>query len=281
MWLIVCTTDRQYAVVNEKNVVRGNVSCGSRVTVHMGDVKRDVTVIFIGRNRAQCDQYCQRLSRYCGPAVTKEKPVDIAFLGLPKKRRISGAEAQLNAASRRRKPYVKEVPSAAISSEHEDVTPSTSSERDHGKKQNGDVGFIVPQSFFAELLRSLKNLRGECRSRFDRLDDQLDDLAGRVSAVEEIIQEGNAFFLKVDNSSPSSSHPQHAGDTGINTLLGSPLNGQTSKLQYPYPLLSETDVIMLQKESKTITSFARKVDRVLFANDSDKDSPIDARADKE
>lgn len=89
MWLIVCTADRRYSVVNEKNVAKGNVSCGSRITVELGETKKDVTVIFMGKNRTQCDQYCQRLSKYCGVVDGKKPPVDPTLPNLPKRRKKS------------------------------------------------------------------------------------------------------------------------------------------------------------------------------------------------
>lgn len=79
----------------------------------------------------------------------------------------------------------------------------------------------VPQSFFSELLNTMRNLRNECCARFDRLDEHLEDLASRVAAVEEVVQrDGNTFSLKVDNATPSPSNVHQNSDSASNVVLG-------------------------------------------------------------
>ncbi|KJH51178.1 hypothetical protein DICVIV_02640 [Dictyocaulus viviparus] len=307
MWLIVCTISREYAVVNEKDVISGNVTCGSRVKVLITGIEKEVTVIFIGKNRTQCDQYCRRLSRYCGPTESSEQSVNIAFLNNPipqKSPKISGDDVLSECSATptellfetnetkeelshelregvNKSCRILEASAENVSVRDDDVEPSTSSEQDNDKDSE-DVNVDVPHLFFMELLRTMKNLRNECRSRFDRLDDQLGDLACRVSAIEELMQRSSTRSMPLSPNDASSSIPTQTsnGESTINMIFGSSPSGQNSKLQYPYPHLSEMDVDMIQRETKTVTSFARRIDRILFANDSDKDSPIDVRKDK-
>ncbi|VDP57718.1 unnamed protein product [Heligmosomoides polygyrus] len=299
MWLIVCTADRRYSVVNEKNVAKGNVSCGSRITVELGETKKDVTVIFMGKNRTQCDQYCQRLSKYCGVVDGKKPPVDPTLPNLPKRRKKSLEEPPSESSAVQteslsedpKKELVEPVDDGAKdnAAKSDDITivsdtathgeeiPSTSTEQ---AQEDNEDSVEVPQSFFSELLNTMRNLRNECCARFDRLDEHLEDLASRVAAVEEVVQrDGNTFSLKVDNATPSPSSVHQNSDSASNVVLGIS-NVLNARMEFPYPQLREADIIMIQKDSKTITSFARRVDRVLFANDPDKDKPIDAREDK-
>ncbi|RCN46827.1 hypothetical protein ANCCAN_07142 [Ancylostoma caninum] len=294
MWLIVCSIDREYSVVSDKDVLSGNVTCGSRVTIAQKGLRKEVTIIFTNNTRAQCDQYCQRLSRYCSPSESQRAPIDITFLNLPRKRKEPVDEelsenSSTHADSLFDKSQVKEEPSENVRMEvnHEEVkppsitaaeimmeqhepAPSTSSEQDDDE-ENADVEVEVPHNFFAELLRTMKSLRNECRSRFDRLDDQVEDLAGRVFVLEQSIRRGNGRVGSQNNGAPPNSDAGGAGNT----------TGKLTENDYPYPGLSKVVVDTIQRESKTITSFARKVDRILFAHDSDKDSSIDARDDKE
>ncbi|KAL6729451.1 hypothetical protein Aduo_000502 [Ancylostoma duodenale] len=293
MWLIVCSIDREYSVVSDKDVLSGNITCGSRVTIAQKGLRKEVTIIFTNNTRAQCDQYCQRLSRYCSPSESQRAPINITFLNLPRKRKEPVDEelsesSSTHADSLFDKGQVKEEPTdvrmevnpeeikppsitaAQILMEHHEPAPSTSSEQDDDE-ENADVEVEVPHFFFAELLRTMKSLRNECRSRFDRLDDQVEDLAGRVFVLEQSIRRGNGRTGSLNNGGPSNSDAGGGGNT----------TGKLTENDYPYPGLSKVVVDTIQRESKTITSFARKVDRILFAHDSDKDSPIDAREDKE
>ncbi|ETN76104.1 hypothetical protein NECAME_11906, partial [Necator americanus] len=309
MWLIVCSIDREYSVVNDKDVLKGNIACGSRVTVMHQGTKQDVTIIFTHNSRAQCDQYCQRLSQYCSPSEGQRAPIDITFLNLPKKRKESVDEEMDGECSNAQTDllfedgFVKKEPTENVSVEvtqqevtlgtdHEEIkppsmnaeeilmecrgnAPSMSSEQDDDE-ESGDVDVEVPHVFFAELLRTIKSLRSECRARFDRIDDQVEDLAGRVFILEEFVRRAGRLG-PLNNCTPSTSSN---ADLSTSELSGSVADEQNPRQNYPYPQLSEADVGTIQRESKTITSFARKVDRILFAHDPDKDSPIDARKDK-
>ncbi|KAE9421260.1 hypothetical protein Angca_001116, partial [Angiostrongylus cantonensis] len=294
MWLIVCTSNREYSVLSEEDVLSGNVSCGSRVKALITGIEKEVTVIFIGKNRSQCDQYCHRLSRYCGPPDPAESrkasgdearsgcgtTIDESLLGTSEMKHESGVETCENGEGALK---VSDVAVASIVANRDDVAPSTSSEPDNNNYNEG-VNVEVPHFFFMELLRTMKKLRSECGARFNRLDNQLEDMASRVSAIEEFIRRdaGTHHSIPLSTNSGSSLTSTQIGnnDLGVNMFFGSSPNEQSSKLQYPYPHLSEVDVDTIQREAKSITSFATKVDRILFASDPDKDSPIDARKDK-
>uniref|UniRef100_A0A158PA91 DUF4817 domain-containing protein n=1 Tax=Angiostrongylus cantonensis TaxID=6313 RepID=A0A158PA91_ANGCA len=294
MWLIVCTSNREYSVLSEEDVLSGNVSCGSRVKALITGIEKEVTVIFIGKNRSQCDQYCHRLSRYCGPPDPAESrkasgdearsgcgtTIDESLLGTSEMKHESGVETCENGEGALK---VSDVAVASIVANRDDVAPSTSSEPDNNNYNEG-VNVEVPHFFFMELLRTMKKLRSECGARFNRLDNQLEDMASRVSAIEEFIRRDagthHSIPLSTNNGSSLTSTQIGNNDLGVNMFFGSSPNEQSSKLQYPYPHLSEVDVDTIQREAKSITSFATKVDRILFASDPDKDSPIDARKDK-
>ncbi|VDM53017.1 unnamed protein product [Angiostrongylus costaricensis] len=294
MWLIVCTSNREYSVVSEEDVLSGNVSCGSRVKAFITDIEKEVTVIFIGKNRSQCDQYCHRLSRYCGPAdpVESQKAsgdearsgcgptIDESLLETSEMKHEPGVETCENGEGALK---ISDVAAARILANHDDVAPSTSSEPDNNNYNEG-ANVEVPHFFFMELLRTMKKLRSECGARFNRLDNQLEDMVSRMSAIEEFIRRDagahHSIPSSTNNGSSLTSTQIGNNDLGVNMFFDSSPNEQTSKLQYPYPHLSEVDVDAIQREAKSITSFARKVDRILFASDPDKDSPIDARKDK-
>ncbi|EYC38887.1 hypothetical protein Y032_0688g1544 [Ancylostoma ceylanicum] len=281
MWLIVCTIDREYSVVSDKDILSGNGAYGSRVSIAEKGLRKEATVIFNHRTRALCDQYCQRLSRYCAPSESQRAPIDITFLNLPRKKKEPADEelsesSSTHAESLFDKGQVKEEPTGDVNMEvnQEEVTmqanpedmkppsmtaaeilmeqhepaPSTSSEQDDDD-ENGDVDVEVPHVFFAELLRTMKMLRNECRSRFDRLDDQVEDLAGRVFVLEQYIRRGNGRAGSQHNTAASSTDTD-GGGSAMRKL---------TENDYPYPGLSKVVVDTIQRESKTITSFARKV----------------------
>lgn len=170
MWLIVCSIEREYSVVSEKDVLSGNVTCGSRVTIAEKGLKKEVTIIFTHKTRAQCDQYCQRLSRYCSPTEGQRAPIDITFLNLPRKKNDRVDEelsesSSTHAESLFDKGHVKEEPTenvsmevnqeevtmeanleevkppsitaAEILMEHHEPAPSTSSEQDDDEENGG------------------------------------------------------------------------------------------------------------------------------------------------
>ncbi|EYC38889.1 hypothetical protein Y032_0688g1545 [Ancylostoma ceylanicum] len=185
-WLIVSTKQHDYSVILVSEVSSGRISCGSLIKTTDG---REVTIIFIGSSREQCEQYCRKLT---GSAEVKWE--DVADGSGPS---TSHQESQGSGQPPEGLDRMAVHPVDAVKSDESRATQNGT-----GCKESPKRCIRVPRSMVLELARTLNGLEDEIRSRFDHLEDLMEETCGRITAIE------NA--LKMEETAPNTSSRNYA-----------------------------------------------------------------------
>ncbi|KAL6729450.1 hypothetical protein Aduo_000501 [Ancylostoma duodenale] len=184
-WLIVSTKYHDYSVIPSSQVSTGRISCGSLIKTIDG---RSVMIIFIGSSREQCEQYCRKLT-----GSVEVKSEDVCD--------VNGPSSSVEGPSGLGQPAgeVAPCPVDAVKSEESKVAQNGTASKATTKRS-----IRVPRSMVLELASTLSGLEDEIRSRFDHLEDLMEETCGRITAIE------NAIKMEEEEEGPNNSSRNYA-----------------------------------------------------------------------
>ncbi|RCN46826.1 hypothetical protein ANCCAN_07140 [Ancylostoma caninum] len=189
-WLIVSTKQHDYSVIPLSEVSSGRISCGSLIKTIDG---RSVTIIFIGSSREQCEQYCRKLT-----GNVEVKSEDISDVNRPSSS-VEGLSGRSQPADGLDKEALRAM-DAAKSEESKETQNGTAC------KANPKRSIRVPRSMVLELASTLSGLEDEIRSRFDHLEDLMEETCGRITAIENAIKMEEEEALNISSRGYASSN---------------------------------------------------------------------------